>query len=54
MKTRTELLLDFMLALSQNPELVNKNKTEKEAVRDVFLLSAELTDKYLAVVGGYQ
>ena len=52
MKTRTELLLDFMLALSENSDMT-KGKSEKEAVRDIFLLSAELTDKYISVVSGH-
>ena len=54
MKTRTELLLDFMVALSSNPSMTKVGHTDKEIARDIFLLSAELTDKYLAVVGGYQ
>lgn len=52
MKTRTELLLDFMLALAENSAMT-KGKTDKEVARDIFLLSAELTDKYISVVSGH-
>jgi len=51
MKTRTELLLDFMLALAENPSLT-QGKGDKEVARDIFLLSAELTDKYLGILEG--
>ena len=52
MKTRTELLLDFMLALSNNEAMTNRNVSDKIIARDIFLLSAELTDKYIEIVGG--
>lgn len=49
MKTRQELLLDFMLALASNSDMT-KGKADKEVARDVFLLSAELADKYLGII----
>jgi hypothetical protein len=52
MKTRTELILDFMLELSANPAMINKDVSDKIIARDIFLLSAELTEKYLDVVSG--
>ena len=52
MKTRTELLLDFMLALSNNEAMTNRDVSDKVIARDIFLLSAELTDKYIEIVGG--
>ena len=52
MKTRTELVLDFMLALAQNSNMTPCGKSDREIARDIFLLSAELTDKYLGIVGG--
>ena len=50
MKTRTELILDFMLALSNNEVMTNRDVSDKIIARDIFLLSAELTEKYLDVV----
>ena len=44
MKTRHELLIEFMLQLACNPELV-KGKEDKAVARDIFLLAAELADK---------
>ena len=52
MKTRTELILDFMLALSNNEVMTNRDVSDKIIARDIFLLSAELTEKYLDVVSG--
>jgi hypothetical protein len=52
MKTRQELILDFMMQLSSNPAMVPRDKTDKEVSRDIFLLSAELTEKYLGILDG--
>jgi hypothetical protein len=52
MKTRQELILDFMMQLSSNPVMVPRDKTDKEVSRDIFLLSAELTEKYLGILDG--
>lgn len=55
MKTRQELLLDFMMQLSSNPSMTQRDgsyKSDKEVSRDIFLLASELTDKYLNVLGG--
>jgi hypothetical protein len=52
MKTRQELILDFMIALSSNPMLVPRDRSDKEVSRDIFLLSAELTEKYLGILDG--
>jgi len=52
MKTRTELLLDFMLALSENPSMVDRQKDDKTISRDIFLTASELADKYIKVVSG--
>ena len=49
MKTRQELLLDFMLELSSNPAMVEDRKDDKARARDIFLLACELTEKYLGV-----
>ena len=37
MKTRQELILDFMLELSSNPAMVEDRKDDKTCSRDVFL-----------------
>lgn len=47
MKTRQELLIDFMLALASNPAMVPDTKDEKQIARDIFLQSATLVDKVL-------
>jgi hypothetical protein len=55
MKTRQELILDFMMQLSSNPSMTQRDgsyKSDKEISRDIFLLSAELTEKYLAILDG--
>jgi len=52
MKTRQELILDFMMQLASNPAMVPRDKTDKEVTRDIFLLSAELTEKYLGILDG--
>lgn len=52
MKTRTELVLDFMLALASNPSVTPYAEDDKTIARDIFLLSAELADKYISIVGG--
>ena len=44
MKTRAELLLDFMVALSSNPNMTKVGQTDKEMARDIFLLASELSD----------
>lgn len=55
MKTRQELILDFMMALASNPAMTHREgsfKSDKEVSRDIFLLSAELTEKYLGILEG--
>ena len=52
MKTRSELVLDFMLQLASNPDMTKDNMSDKQIARDIFLLSAELTDKYLGILEG--
>jgi hypothetical protein len=52
MKTRQELILDFMMQLSSNQAMVTRDKNDKEISRDIFLLSAELTEKYLGILDG--
>jgi len=53
MKTRQELLLDFMMQLSSNPAMTQLDgRSDKTISRDIFLLASELTDKYLNVLGG--
>jgi hypothetical protein len=52
MKTRQELILDFMMQLASNPAMVTRDKNDKEISRDIFLLSAELTEKYLGILDG--
>ena len=52
MKTRQELILDFMMQLSSNPAMMPRDKTDKEVSRDIFLLSAEPTEKYLGILDG--
>jgi hypothetical protein len=52
MKTRQELILDFMLQLASNPAMIPRDTTDKEVSRDIFLLSAELTEKYLGILDG--
>jgi hypothetical protein len=49
MKTRHELLLDFMLALASNPAMTPDGKDDKAVARDIFLLSAELADKAIGL-----
>ena len=52
MKTRQELVLDFMLELSSNPDMTSNSKTDRECARDIFLLASELAEKYISVVSG--
>ena len=53
MKTRQELILDFMMALASNSAMTPKDgMSDKVKARDIFLLSAELTEKYLAILDG--
>ena len=52
MKTRQELVLDFMLALSANPEITGKSSTDRDKARDIFLLASELSEKYIKIVSG--
>lgn len=53
MKTRQELILDFMMALASNSAMTPKDGfSDKIKARDIFLLSAELTEKYLAILDG--
>ena len=53
MKTRQELILDFMIQLAGNSAMTPKDGTsDKVIARDIFLLSAELTDKYLGILEG--
>lgn len=53
MKTRQELILDFMIALASNPEMTKPDiKPEKIIARDIFLLASELTEKYLGILEG--
>jgi hypothetical protein len=52
MKTRQELILDFMLKLASNPAMIPRDTTDKEVARDIFLMSAELTEKYLNILDG--
>jgi hypothetical protein len=47
MKTRIELIYDFMLALSSNTEFFNENFSEDECAELIFLMAAKLADKYL-------
>lgn len=52
MKTRQELVLDFMIALAGNSEVTGRYRKDEECARGIFLLSAELADKYISIVGG--
>lgn len=47
MKTRHELLIEFMKALASNPAMTPDGENDKQIARDIFLLSAELADKVL-------
>lgn len=49
MKTRQELILEFMLELSSNSAMVENRKDDRACARDIFLLACEMTDKYLGV-----
>lgn len=49
MKTRHELLIEFMVALSSNPAMINKTLSDKVTTRDIYLLACELTDKVLEI-----
>lgn len=51
MKTRQELLLDFMVALASSPAMAREGRTDKQIARDTFLLAAELVDKCYEIVG---
>lgn len=50
MKTRQELLLDFMLALASSPAMVREGRSDSQIARDTFLLAAELVDKCYEVI----
>jgi hypothetical protein len=55
MKTRQELILDFMMQLASNQAMTPRDgtlTTDKVIARDIFLLSAELTEKYLNILEG--
>jgi hypothetical protein len=55
MKTRQELILDFMMQLAGNSAMTPRDgtlSTDRVIARDIFLLSAELTEKYLAIMDG--
>lgn len=53
MKTRQELILDFMMALASNPAMTPKDGlSDKIKSRDIFLLASELTEKYLGILEG--
>jgi hypothetical protein len=54
MKTRTEMIYDFMVAIAANPNMIpNPLKHEcsseeaKSIYENVYLLAAKLTDEYL-------
>lgn len=49
MKTRQELILDFMIALASNPAMISNVPSDKVTTRDIFLLACELTDKVIEV-----
>ena len=49
MKTRHELLIDFMLQLASNPAMTNREVSDKIIARDIFLLAAELSDKAIGL-----
>lgn len=49
MKTRHELIVEFMMALASNPAMINKTLSDKVTTRDIFLLACELTDKVIEV-----
>ena len=49
MKTRHELLIEFMLQLASNPAMKPDGKDDKAVARDIFLLAAELSDKVIGV-----
>lgn len=51
MKTRQELLIDFMLQLASNPAMIKADLNDKTISRDIFLLAAELAQKVLDVQG---
>ena len=45
MKTRTEMIYDFMLALASNPKL--DSDLISDIADDVYRVAVELADKYL-------
>lgn len=47
MQTRTELILNFMLALSQNSGVAGGFEMEQETAETVYNFAVALTDKYL-------
>ena len=48
MKTRQELILDFMLALSSNPAMMDKELFDvKDDVEYIYTYASFLVDKYL-------
>jgi hypothetical protein len=49
MKTRHELLIEFMLQLASNPAMTPEGKRDKDVARDIFLLAAELADKLIGM-----
>lgn len=49
MKTRHELLIEFMLQLASNPAMIKPDLNDKTIARDIFLLAAELSDKAIGL-----
>jgi hypothetical protein len=50
MKTRQEMIYDFMLALASNPAVFNVGETETDELM-VFDCACELADEYLRRLG---
>jgi hypothetical protein len=47
MKTRQEMIYDFMLALAANPAITESRVSLEAAAKDVYLQAAALADKVL-------
>jgi hypothetical protein len=50
MKTRQELILDFMLSLASNPAMVGDTYNIKEDAEYMYTYASFLVDKYLETI----